>query len=54
MTRNELIRLLEQSFIDYPRVPLMAEVMVLDGCDYIDIKDLKVTIVSGEPTVILI
>lgn len=54
MTRTELIKLLQDSFADYPKIPLMAEVMVLDGCDYIDIKDLTVTIVSGEPTVILI
>ncbi len=55
MTRHELIRLLEQSFIDYPQVPLVAEVMVQDSIgNPCFLGHLKVVIVAGYPTVILI
>lgn len=55
MTLIELIMLLDKIIIDIPKIPMMTEVMVTDSEGFpVPLSDLKVTIVDGKPTVILI
>lgn len=54
MTLIELIRLLEKTTIDIPKIPMMTEVMIIDSDGFLlQLSRLKVTMVDGKPTVVL-
>jgi len=55
MTRTELIKLLQDSFVDYPSTPEDAVVAyAFSGNNYSKIDHLRMRIVEGKPLVILI
>lgn len=55
MTRSELIKLLQDSYIDYPTISSDAEVIYrFSEGNYIHIEYLKMKIVDSQPVVILI
>lgn len=53
MTRTELIKLLQDSFVDYPSIPEDAVVSYKFGNNYILIDNLRMRISEGKPVVIL-